>query len=78
MDEVSGMTMMMDLRKLSNHPLLIRDIYDDKKLERMAKLLSKERDYKETNVDYIKDDLSVLSDFQLHMLSKSFKVSPFS
>ncbi|KAL0271915.1 UNVERIFIED_CONTAM: hypothetical protein PYX00_005064 [Menopon gallinae] len=72
-DEVSGMTMMMDLRKLSNHPLLIRDIYDEKKLERMAKILSKERDYKETNINYIKDDLSVLSDFQLHMLSKSFK-----
>lgn len=76
-DEVSGMTMMMDLRKLSNHPLLIRYLYDEYKLADMAKILAVERDYKETNVEYIKEDLSVLSDFQLHSLCRSFTVSFF-
>ena len=67
--------MMMDLRKLSNHPLLLREIYDENKLESMAKILSKEKDYKETNVGYIMEDLSVMSDYQIHALCKSFKVS---
>lgn len=66
--------MMMDLRKLSNHPLLLREIYDDEKLKMIAKILAKEKDYKETNVEYIQEDLEVLSDFQIHSLCKSFKV----
>lgn len=31
--EVNGMGMMMQLRKLANHPLLIRDYYDESKLK---------------------------------------------
>lgn len=69
--------MMMDLRKLSNHPLLLHDIYSYSKLAEMADILAKERDYKETNVEYIKEDLSVLSDFQLHTLAGSFSVRYF-
>ncbi|EEB13299.1 conserved hypothetical protein [Pediculus humanus corporis] len=72
-DEVSGLSMMMDLRKLSNHPLLLREIYDENKLESIAKILAKEKDYKETNVGYIIEDLSVMSDYQIHALCKSFK-----
>lgn len=67
--------MMMDLRKLSNHPLLLREFYDEGKIEEIAKVLAKEKDYKEKNVDYIREDLEVLSDFQIHELCKTFKVS---
>jgi len=31
--DVNGTGMMMQLRKVANHPLLIRDYYDEKKLE---------------------------------------------
>lgn len=31
--EVNGTGMMMQLRKLANHPLLVRDYYNEKKLE---------------------------------------------
>jgi len=31
--EVNGTGMMMQLRKLANHPLLVRDYYDEKKLK---------------------------------------------
>ncbi|KAK6625576.1 hypothetical protein RUM43_005875 [Polyplax serrata] len=72
-DETNGISMMMDLRKLSNHPLLLREFYDEGKIEEIAKVLAKEKDYKEKNVDYIREDLEVLSDFQIHELCKTFK-----
>ncbi len=56
---------MMNLRKVANHPLLIRQHYDDAQLRVLAKLLKKADPSKE--LEYIIEDLSVLSDFEIHL-----------
>ena len=39
--KTGGMAMFMQLRKVANHPLLIRNLYTDRKLEEIAKLIAK-------------------------------------
>ncbi|PSN39967.1 SWI/SNF-related matrix-associated actin-dependent regulator of chromatin subfamily A containing DEAD/H box 1 [Blattella germanica] len=67
-NELSGMTMMMELRKMANHPVLLRHNFGDDKLEDMAVKLAKDPTYKETNPEYIVQDLAVMSDYQIHQL----------
>ncbi|CAG9812421.1 unnamed protein product [Phaedon cochleariae] len=68
----SGMSIMTDLRKLSNHPLLMRFHYDMERMREIAKLLSTDPGYKDTVEQYIVDDLTWMSDFEIHTLSKEF------
>lgn len=70
----NGMTMMSDLRKLSNHPLLLRYHYQYEDLPAIAKKLAKDPDYKDTVEQYIVDDLAAMSDFEIHTMTKEFKV----
>lgn len=75
----NGMSIMTDLRKLSNHPLLMRFYYDYNKLEEIAKLLAADPGYKDTVVQYIIDDLTWMSDFEIHTLSREYScLSGFS
>lgn len=67
------MSMMTDLRKLSNHPLLLRYHYDTTQLDEMAVLLAKDPLYKDTVIDYIVSDLMCMSDFELHQLTKYYR-----
>lgn len=69
------MSIMSDLRKLSNHPLLMRYHYNFEKLQEIAKLLARDPGYKDTVVQYIVDDLTWMSDFEIHTLAKGFRVS---
>ncbi|VEN43099.1 unnamed protein product [Callosobruchus maculatus] len=69
----SGMSIMSDLRKLSNHPLLLRYHYDMDKMKEIAKLLAVDPGYKDTVEQYIVDDLTWMSDFEIHTLCKEFK-----
>ncbi|XP_044729933.1 SWI/SNF-related matrix-associated actin-dependent regulator of chromatin subfamily A containing DEAD/H box 1 homolog isoform X1 [Chrysoperla carnea] len=71
--EVSGMAMMMDMRKLSNHPLLLRYHYEHKTLAMMASRLASDPLYKETNQAYIIEDLTFMSDYQIHKLTQEYK-----
>lgn len=71
----NGITMMTELRKLSNHPLLMRLHYDMNQVKQMAALLAKDPNYKDTKVDYIVDDLIWMSDFEIHNLAVEFRVS---
>lgn len=71
------MTMMSDLRKLSNHPLLLRYHYQLEDLQEMATLLSKDPNYKDTKQEYIVDDLLYMSDFEIHTMTKQFPVIAF-
>ncbi|KAF7263406.1 hypothetical protein GWI33_002401 [Rhynchophorus ferrugineus] len=64
---------MTELRKLSNHPLLMRYHYDMGQLQEMAKLLAKDPGYKDTVIDYIVEDLKWMSDFEIHTLSQQYK-----
>ncbi|CAB3227270.1 unnamed protein product [Arctia plantaginis] len=67
--EQSGMAMMMDMRKLANHPLLLRYHYQEDEVQRMAKLLARDPTYKEKKEHYVFDDLMCMSDFQIHQLT---------
>lgn len=67
--------MMTELRKLSNHPLLMRNFYKNLDLPEIAKKLASDPSYKETKVEYIIEDLSFMSDFEIHSLTKEHKVS---
>jgi len=57
---------MMKLRQAAIHPLLRRRIYDESRLRRMARDCVKEDRYRESNVEYVFEDLQVFSDFGLH------------
>ncbi|KAJ8923061.1 hypothetical protein NQ315_001610 [Exocentrus adspersus] len=68
----NGMSIMTDLRKLSNHPLLMRYHYTLDQLREIAQLLAADPGYKDTVVQYIVDDLAWMSDFEIHTLSKNY------
>ena len=59
---------LMNLRKASIHPLLFRHIYDDKTLSKMAKQAVKEDVWRESDVDLVYEDMTVMTDFELHRL----------
>lgn len=65
---------MTDLRKLSNHPLLMRYHYQIDDIKDMAKHLKNDPDYKEKNKAHIVEDLLHMSDFEIHEMTKQFSV----
>ncbi|XP_078044960.1 SWI/SNF-related, matrix-associated actin-dependent regulator of chromatin, subfamily a, containing DEAD/H box 1 [Augochlora pura] len=71
--EVNGIGMMMQLRKLANHPLLVRDYFNESKLKLIASRLAKEHGYKQKNPDYVFEDLLWMSDYQINQLSRTYK-----
>ena len=52
--------------KVANHPLLHRNHYTPDILRKMARTLCDRELKKEGNVDYVYEDLEVMSDFQIH------------
>ncbi|XP_031844634.1 SWI/SNF-related, matrix-associated actin-dependent regulator of chromatin, subfamily a, containing DEAD/H box 1 [Nomia melanderi] len=71
--QVNGIGMMMQLRKLANHPLLVRDYYNESKLKVIASRLAKEHGYKQKNPDYVFEDLQCMSDYQINQLTRTYK-----
>lgn len=71
----NGMSMMTDLRKLANHPLLQRYHYTDATIKTIAKCLAKDPDYKDTVVEYIVDDLACMSDFDINEMTQEYPLS---
>jgi len=70
----SGIGMLMNLRKTANHPLLVRDQYDDHKLGVMARLLkTRDSGHKEANEDFIVEDLKVMSDFEINKTCETYR-----
>jgi len=67
-------SILMELRKCANHPLLIRNLYTNDQLLKMAQTLKKKEPYyqKDGNISYMVEDMAVLNDFDLHMLCKKF------
>uniref|UniRef100_A0A8D0C764 DNA helicase n=1 Tax=Salvator merianae TaxID=96440 RepID=A0A8D0C764_SALMN len=63
---------MMQLRKMANHPLLHRQYYTAEKLRVMSKLMLKEPTHCEANPDLIFEDMSVMTDYELHLLCKQY------
>lgn len=70
--EDSSSNILMELRKAANHPLLRRSIFNDDKLKQMARLIMKESP-PDTVFEYVLEDMSVMSDFQLHKLCFLYK-----
>lgn len=69
----SSKNLIMALRKASLHPLLFRSLYDDKKLDKMSDAILDEPEYAENgNRQYIKEDMSYMTDFELHKLCCNF------
>ncbi|AET38357.1 DNA-dependent ATPase FUN30 Ecym_2645 [Eremothecium cymbalariae DBVPG len=65
--------LIMALRKASLHPLLFRHIYNDKMIHDMSDRILDEPEYAETgNREYIREDMSYMSDFELHKLCCKF------
>jgi len=70
----SGIGMLMNLRKVANHPLLIRSHYTDKQLQVLAKLLkTKDSEHKEAIESYIVEDLKIMSDFEIHKTCEAYR-----
>uniref|UniRef100_A0A4W3I7L9 SNF2 related chromatin remodeling ATPase with DExD box 1b n=1 Tax=Callorhinchus milii TaxID=7868 RepID=A0A4W3I7L9_CALMI len=63
---------MMQLRKMANHPLLHRQYYTADKLRKMSKLMKKEPTHRDANPDLIFEDMEVMTDFELHLLCQEF------
>ncbi|XP_077977649.1 SWI/SNF-related matrix-associated actin-dependent regulator of chromatin subfamily A containing DEAD/H box 1-like [Glandiceps talaboti] len=63
---------MMQLRKMANHTLLHRHHYNDDKLKKMSKLMLKEPSHCDANAHLIFEDMSVMSDFELHNLCNMY------
>jgi len=70
--QVNSMSIMMDLRRMANHPLTLRYLYEDETLKQMAERLSIEPTYKETDSSRILEDIQWMSDHQLHKLVKEY------
>lgn len=69
----SSKNLIMSLRKAAIHPLLFRHIYDDSKIDKMCDLILDEPAYAENgNKEYIREDMSVMTDFELHRLCTNF------
>ncbi|XP_029366368.1 SWI/SNF-related matrix-associated actin-dependent regulator of chromatin subfamily A containing DEAD/H box 1A isoform X2 [Echeneis naucrates] len=63
---------MMQLRKMANHPLLHRQYYTTEKLKAMSKLMLKEPTHFDADADLIQEDMEVMSDFELHCLCQQY------
>lgn len=74
-DDTSSMTVMMEMRKMTNHPLLLRHFYTDEKLHEIAQRLATDLEYKKENAQYIFEELAIMSDFQVYQLAQKYTVS---
>ncbi|XP_034397575.1 SWI/SNF-related matrix-associated actin-dependent regulator of chromatin subfamily A containing DEAD/H box 1A isoform X2 [Cyclopterus lumpus] len=63
---------MMQLRKMANHPLLHRQYYTTEKLKAMSKLMLKEPTHFDADATLIQEDMEVMSDFELNRLCQQY------
>ncbi|CAR27733.1 hypothetical protein ZYGR_0N02190 [Zygosaccharomyces rouxii] len=69
----SSKNLIMALRKAALHPLLFRHLYTDEVISKMSDAILDEPDYAENgNRQYIMEDMSYMTDFELHKLSRNF------
>ncbi|KAF5905300.1 ATP-dependent helicase 1A, partial [Clarias magur] len=63
---------MMQLRKMANHPLLHRQYYTTEKLAAMSRAMLEEPTHFDADPALIQEDMEVMSDFELHNLCKEY------
>ncbi|XP_020713027.1 SWI/SNF-related matrix-associated actin-dependent regulator of chromatin subfamily A containing DEAD/H box 1 homolog isoform X2 [Ceratitis capitata] len=64
----AGTTIMMEMRKVANHPLLMRYYFSDETLHDLSERLACAPTLKKSNPQYIFEELAVMSDFQVMQL----------
>jgi len=69
----SGVGMLMNLRKIANHPLLVRHHFDDSQLRTIAKILKRDPSHKDARESYIIEDMSVMSDYDIHKTCLAYR-----
>ncbi|XP_065649393.1 SWI/SNF-related matrix-associated actin-dependent regulator of chromatin subfamily A containing DEAD/H box 1 isoform X4 [Hydra vulgaris] len=67
-DQKMGLSLLMLLRKTTNHPLLVRVKYSDSSILKMAEDYVSSPMNNECDKDLVYEDMSVMSDFELHKL----------
>lgn len=67
-----GNAIMMDMRKLANHPLLLRFYFTDARLHEISKVLARDSVYKNNNPKEIFEDIAPLSDLKIHQLRDKY------
>ncbi|XP_066936631.1 SWI/SNF-related matrix-associated actin-dependent regulator of chromatin subfamily A containing DEAD/H box 1-like isoform X1 [Clytia hemisphaerica] len=66
--DAAGLGVLMNLRKVTNHPLLVRSLYTYEKLKEMARLYVTSPLHFDCDYNYVLEDMTVLSDSELHQL----------
>ncbi|KAK4512595.1 uncharacterized protein ATC70_003298 [Mucor velutinosus] len=61
------------LRKAADHPLMFRNVYTDDMLRDMAKELHKDVKYWDSNLEYMYEDFTVMSDFEIDRFCREEK-----
>ncbi|KAL0137963.1 SNF2 family N-terminal domain-containing protein [Mucor lusitanicus] len=61
------------LRKAADHPLMFRNVYTDDMLREMAKELHKDVKYWDSNLEYMYEDFTVMSDFEIDRFCREEK-----
>lgn len=62
----------MELRKVANHPLLVRHRFTNDKLRQMSVDILKEPSHRDADPDMVFEDMTVMSDFELHSLCGTY------
>lgn len=73
--KAGGASMLMQLRKMANHPLLLRNHFTNEKLHIMSKLIAKEPSHIERGAlpNLIFEDMTVMHDFEIMNLCDHYK-----
>ena len=68
---------LMDLRKAASHPMLFRRRFTDDILTSITNVLLKEPDFKQRGArfDFVREDMSVMTDSELQVFCATYKVS---
>ncbi|KAF9582353.1 hypothetical protein BGW38_000312 [Lunasporangiospora selenospora] len=64
---------LMQLRKIAVHPMLCRDMYNQATITKIANTLVNEPEFYDSRVDYIVEDMMIMSDFEIHRMCKKYK-----
>lgn len=65
---------LMDLRKASLHPMLFRRLFDDDKVNLMARHCLSEPEFSASNFDLVVEDMQVMNDAELQWFCNTYKV----
>lgn len=67
---------LMDLRKAASHPMLFRSLFTDETVTSIARVLLKEPDFRSRGavLQYVREDLEVMTDSELQVYMATYKV----